>query len=166
MPTLTVIIGYCGSGKSFWIEQKRVEFPDAYCQDEGAQLIPSGGLDPKVAEQLKKRDCFVSLMECGDPRNRAALEASVQQLVPGAVVKWIFFENDVDKANRNCRNDRQRSRAVEANVSQNNAFVPRFSIPDVSTVLPIHVLLDPDSEPAASTSAEAPASEPDRKSVV
>jgi hypothetical protein len=81
-------------------------------------------------------------MDCAHAENRAALETSVRQRVPDAVIAWLFFENNVEKANQNCRRDPTR-RDVSGNIAQNNAWSKAYDIPAAAEVLPIYELPEP-----------------------
>jgi hypothetical protein len=141
MANLTVIVGYCGSGKSWWLRQRQNERPDAFLMEEAAQTYPDGGLHGSVVAALDSgRDCFVGLMDCIRAENRQALEYSLNERVPGAMLAWVFYENDVDKANRNCERDPERHRDICGNIEQNLRCRALYSIPPGAIVLPIHEL--------------------------
>jgi hypothetical protein len=143
MATLTVIVGYCGSGKSWWLEQRRRDRPDAHFMEEGAQVYPSGGLHEDVARALRAgKDCFVGLMDCLRAGNRAALVGSAGEKAPGTTIKWVFYENDVTKANKNVCRDAARERDEKGNIEQNLGCAGVYNIPPDSELLPVHPLPD------------------------
>ena len=138
MATLTVIVGYCGSGMSWWLGQRRRERPDAHFMEEGAQVHPGGSLHDEVAEALRAgKDCFVGLMDCGHPGNQASLERSLGEKAPGTPLKWVFYENDVAKANKNVCRDAARDRDEKGNIEQNLRWKTFYKVLYGAEVIPI-----------------------------
>ena len=89
-----------------------------------------GGLHDEVAEALRAgKDCFVGLMDCGHPGNQAALERSVGEKAPGTTLKWVFYENDVAKANKNVFRDAARDRDEKGNFEQNIRWAAFYTSP-------------------------------------
>lgn len=146
MATLTVIVGYCGSGKSWLLGQKRLENPEGVFMDEGF-LSPGNPRDEALKAEVLSglgggRDGYITLMDCGHPENKKALEREIASKVPGATLVWIFFENDVEEANQNCRRDPIRQDAP-GNVAQNNGWAAVYTIPDGVEVRQIFELPEP-----------------------
>ncbi len=154
MATLTVIVGFCGSGKSWLLDRKRIEHPGAGFMDEGF-LSPGNERDHAVkAEVLKAlgegRDCYITLMDCGHQANKAAMECEIAAKAPGSTVSWIFFEDDVVRANQNCSRDSKRT-DPSGNIAQNNGWATVYKIPPGAEVRPIFEL------PEAPAAKKAPA---------
>ncbi len=153
MATLTVIVGYCGSGKSWLLDAKRIEQPTAGFMDEGF-LSPGNprdlGLKAEVVKALGEgRDCFITLMDCGHPANKDALEREIAATAHGTTISWIFFEDDVSRANQNCSRDRKRT-DPGGNIAQNNRWAKVYKIPPGSEVRPIFEL--PEARDAGASS--------------
>jgi hypothetical protein len=149
LATLTVIVGYCGSGKTWLLDQKRIEHPAGVFMDEGF-LSPGNPRDLELKAHILRglaegRDCFITLMDCGHPANKEALEREIEGTVPEAKIKWIFFQNDVARANQNCSRDPKRQDPL-GNIAQNNMWAAVFSIPPEAELRPIFELPDPKQE--------------------
>ena len=98
MPTVTFILGLCGSGKTWLAEQLHKE--------TGAQLFdePIGReLQPTIVQCLKEgRDCIVEELFYCVPGYRDAMMSMLND-VPDLVIKFICYENDLEAANANVR---------------------------------------------------------------
>jgi hypothetical protein len=144
---LTVIVGYCGSGKTWLLDCKRVERPAAGFMDEGF-LSPGNARDLTLKAEILQalgagRDCYITLMDCGLASNRDALTDEIGRAVPGTTITWIFFENDVSKANQNClRDPARRGARAQGNVEQNHRWAASYSLPEGVGARPIFELPD------------------------
>jgi len=82
----------------------------------------------------------VGLMDCLRAGNRTALEGSLREKAPGTTLRWVFYENDVSKANKNVFRDAARDRDEKGNVEQNIRWAAFYAIPAGAVVLPVHPL--------------------------
>src|SRR5437016_6119523 len=97
MPSLTFVIGLCGSGKTWHAERLQAE--------TGAKLF-EGVVEkkqfPEVIECLLAGDnCIVEEISFCDANNRQVLVGNIARLVPGVEIKWVCLENDLEAANWN-----------------------------------------------------------------
>jgi hypothetical protein len=59
--------------------------------------------------------------------------------IPGVQVAWVCFENDLDKANHNCRHRKIKADSA-AHIAQNEDDSKNYTISARATVRPIHVI--------------------------
>lgn len=143
MATLTIIVGYCGSGKSTVMGKLAAAFPTACVMDEGF-AVPINDRDHRergaIFQALRDgRPAIVTSFECACETNREQVKAEVQAEAPGTLFLWLFIENDVEKANQNCRRDPSRSSTVEGLVDINNRCSAwPYSIPPEAIVIRMH----------------------------
>src|SRR5262245_54976611 len=86
-PTVTFILGLCGSGKTWMAGRIRadIRFDEGFLQDESQQK--------ELVESLAAgRDAVVVEIGFCDERNRQRILASLAGL-PALRVRWICFEN-------------------------------------------------------------------------
>lgn len=108
--TLTIIVGLCGSGKTWLLDKLHKENPTSFKFDEGLSdcgYWKKQGIKRReeVAKKLLRGyNVYVADLWCGyKPRRRAVLW-HLKKLVPGLRVVWLYYENNIRKANYNCRN--------------------------------------------------------------
>src|SRR3954466_16038118 len=97
--TLIVILGLCGSGKSWLLDQLVVDVKS-----------PHDGFDldschmQRIVDGLRaNQSCAVIEIAFCEPGRRAAFEQEIRDLVPSVSIRYICFENDLQAANENCR---------------------------------------------------------------
>ncbi|HKB37782.1 MAG TPA: hypothetical protein VKD72_15150 [Gemmataceae bacterium] len=138
MPTVTFILGYCGSGKTH-LADEMVRTLGVKTFDEGFAIDPAKRAE-LIADLRKGTDCaVVEIAFCfNGPR-----EAFVDQLrreVSGVTIKTEYFEADLDKANENCRRRKNKGDA-EAHVTINTHRIGSgYRIPPGVTPREIHQL--------------------------
>jgi hypothetical protein len=126
MATLTAILGLCGSGKSY--RAKHMDGVEVFGESLYAKLPElyaalNGGKDSVVTEiqlvQAHKRAEFVRLLDAH---------------APGTKVVWVPIENEVEKANRNCRRPERKAEKPnydpEAHVRMNEHYTRVYEYPD------------------------------------
>lgn len=147
MPTfpLTVIFGYCGSGKSY--------LADSLAKDKNVLKIEEGyATDPKYQALLigalkKKIPCIVSEVRLGyDSTYRQAFISAVSKVINRDDIQWLFLEDDIATANHNCLVRENKSDAWNhIKINQNIATWYRATMNSLSSeknfeVRPIHRL--------------------------
>jgi len=69
--------------------------------------------------------------------------AEVQSEAPGTVILWLFIENDVERANQNCRRDPGRKDRADGLVEINNRCSSwPYTIPPGAIVLKMYEVPD------------------------
>lgn len=145
MATLTVIVGYCGAGKSTVKDKLAAACPAARVMDEGF-VVPTNDRDHRergaIFEALRDdRPAIVTSLECANEVTRVTVKNQVQSEAPGTLILWLFIENNVERANENCRRDRSRAASVDGLVAINNRCSAwPYSIPPEAIVLKMHTL--------------------------
>lgn len=134
MATVTVITGLCGSGKTYYAERM-----------SGVRVF-NEGVRPDMHENMQKfldvlatgKDCAIVEVAYLTEYGRSELVRIVRDRFPETVFKWVYFENDLEKANSNCMNDAERDEEMRrGNVELNNRWTRIYKIPADATVLEI-----------------------------
>jgi hypothetical protein len=140
MPTVTVIVGLAGSGKSTradeLVDQAKAAGKALVKIDE--QLWSrkySEKRDLLVRELRADNDCVVAEIAFCCRYDREDFIGWIESAVPGVEIRWICIENNREKANRNCRN--RPERAPEDHVRMNDAVSPRYDCPEGAKVVPM-----------------------------
>jgi hypothetical protein len=140
--TLTIVIGLCGSGKSWFLNTMQKSHPVAKFFDEGLSDRGQSGIDrrKKVAIALKNGfDVYVGDLWCGWSARRRVVVKHLKQLVPKLRIVWFYYENSLCKANNNCRK-RRNKRDAKGHVAINQRWSSRLTAPRGAIVMKIHQL--------------------------
>lgn len=143
MATLTIIVGYCGSGKSTVKNTLATACPAARVMDEGF-AVPTTDRDHRergaIFQALRDgRSAIVTSLDCASATNRSSVATEVQSEAPGTMILWLFIENDVERANRNCWRDPNRKQDAEGRVAINNSCSGwPYDIPPEAIVLKMY----------------------------
>lgn len=161
MATLLVIFGLCGSGKTdYLLKPLRAACPEGEFHDEGFLRLDDFGQRIKNAVKtalLAGRNCVIVESECCFQERRAALDIWVAENAPGTLRVWISYENDREKANRNCTAREEKGGKGDAvgHIQINDRVLsPRFTIPDDAVMLKINGPSDQRGLPADLPSLE------------
>jgi len=131
MARLTMILGLCGSGKS-WLAERLGEQTGALLFDE-----PIGrNHETEIVQHLRAgRNCVVEeFFYCVEShRSKFVRLASA---IPGVEIEFICYENDLEAANWNVRRRRNKGR-VQEHLDLNNSVSPHYTYPDNSVRRPI-----------------------------
>ncbi len=129
MATVTFILGLCGAGKT-WLSDRIVsgaKFDEGFLNDptQHAALI----------EALRSgRDCVVvEIAYCQE----AARQQIVQELasaVPNVSITWFCIENDLFRANKNCR-ERTNKGDADGHVEINRRVSSVYTYPEGGVIL-------------------------------
>jgi hypothetical protein len=156
-PTLTVIVGLPGSGKSALI---RSEFPAgsvAKCVEDfhersldNSHTVTSSQYYREVLGHLRGgRDCVIADIAFTDASQREAIRCAFQADVPGVVISWIYFKNDPRQCMTNVLGDTSRGDWL-ARAGGIVHWSPRYSYPDGADIRPVYAachIVDSDSPP-------------------
>ena len=144
MATLLVIFGLCGSGKTDYLfKPLMVACPDAESHDEG--FLRSDDFGQRIKATVKTallagRNCVIVEVECCFLERRAALDLWVAENAPGTRRVWVCYENDREKANKNCIDREKKGGKGDAvgHVQINGRLSPRYTIPHDAVTLKIN----------------------------
>jgi hypothetical protein len=138
--TVVFVVGLAGSGKSHYIERLR---PDWAC-DEG---FMAAGLHEanhrKLVRMLRMgKLCAVAELQLLNRYVRPGYAQRLKRNVPSARVRWVFFENNLSAANRNCRlrKNKPMDRGGKAHIRLNEARSPYYYVPPGAKTIRIHRL--------------------------
>jgi len=140
MATVTFVLGYCGSGKSFVADQ--MERNGARKWDEGFAMeenLPRN-LQDLVDTLRAGRDCVVVEIQFCSKENRDTITTLLKAKVPDVKIEWLAFENNLALANENCRRRRNKGDA-EIHVQTNTVGIgDKYTIPEGATLRAIYRL--------------------------
>ena len=129
MATVTFILGLCGSGKT-WLADRIVaarKFDEQFLNDQAQHdaLIEAlrSGNDGVVVEIAYCRE---------DARQQIVSELT--KAVPNVRINWLCIENDLYRANKNCR-ERTNKGDPEGHVRFNIDVSPSYTYPDGAVIL-------------------------------
>jgi len=132
VPTVTFILGLCGSGKTHLSEELALQ--------SGADIFESLVGNNAFAELSQRlasgMDCIVEEICFCIPSWRDEILQILSQ-IEGLEVRWICFENDLDSANWNV--DRRTNKAdAETHNRINQQLHPHYVYPNGADIRPIH----------------------------
>lgn len=126
MATVTFILGLCGSGKS-WLADgiaADIKFHEGF-------WLPVRRKANLAALATTLRDGGTAIVVDVEFCTAAARQELVQSLsaVPGLTIQWICIENDLSKANDNCRR-RQDHGNANIQIGINESLSPQYHYPE------------------------------------
>lgn len=129
MATVTFILGLCGSGKT-WLADRIAairKFDEGFLSDQAQH----GAL----IESLKAgNDCVVVEVAYCKEEARQQIVSEIAEAVSNAKVNWLCIENDLYRANKNCR-ERTNKGDPEGHVSINRNLSQSYTYPDGGVIL-------------------------------
>ncbi|MBI3001604.1 MAG: hypothetical protein HYY46_24585 [Deltaproteobacteria bacterium] len=103
MATVTLILGYCCSGKTYLADQM-VKTLGVRKFEEG--FLNDTARHAQLNEALRNNiDCVVVEIEYCLEKPRQSIVEKLKREVPGLTVQLEFFEANLHKANENCRRE-------------------------------------------------------------
>jgi hypothetical protein len=129
-PTVTFIVGLCGSGKSMLAnELKKTSdselFDDSFAFDSAKHV--------SLVDLLNRgKSCIVVDVPYCIEANRQAIEAFIKAEVKSVKIRWIYFENTPTKANLNLL--KRPDRNPEAHIQINSHASAAYFIPEGAEV--------------------------------
>src|SRR5579872_228517 len=131
MARVTLILGLCGSGKT-WLAEKLGAETGTLLFDE-----PIGrNQEQEIVEHLHAGlNCVVEeFFYCvADYRNKFL---SLVSTVPGVEIEFICYENDLESASWNVQRRKNKGR-VQEHINLNNSVSPHYTYPDGGVRRPI-----------------------------
>ena len=135
MAVVTIILGLCGSGKTF-TANKLVgvkKFDEGFIVEEHQQ--------EELFDSLRAgKDCVVIEIHFCWSEFRDPFIQRVLKEAPGTTIEWIAFENDLATANRNCRL-RENKGDAERHIEINDRLSRKYTMPpgaEVKKIFPLH----------------------------
>src|SRR5438067_644722 len=122
MPRAVLIVGLCGSGKSYLACE--LEKQGYVCLDESFEDkrfaadtgdLSRGKFDTLVRLLKAGKNCAYTDAMLMDPKNYQQFQPWLKELqaMPDVTVEWVWFANDLEAANYNCINDPNRTDGLE-----------------------------------------------------
>lgn len=128
MPTVTFILGLCGSGKT-WLADRIIadeKFDDSFLKDQNKHCALIDALG-------SGKDCIVIEIAYCCEKEREKIICEVTNAVPNVKINWLCIENDLYRANKNCR-ERTNKDDPEGHVRINQRYSPCYTYPDGGVV--------------------------------
>jgi hypothetical protein len=126
---VTIILGLCGSGKTWHADRLIREGKALKKFDENFLSRDFPGQPEELVQELRSgNDCVVvEIAFCLAP-DREAFLTWLKAEVPDVVVEWLCIENDLEKANKNCR--ARPGKDAEEHIAINLKVSPNYKYPD------------------------------------
>jgi len=132
MANVTIILGLCGSGKTYLAEKLTAETGAMLFEN----LLSDASNFPGVLECLRNgKDCIIDEVQFCIPANQSALTQMFSEFA-GLTVKWICYENDIESANWNVLL-RKNKGDPEGHLDINRRLAPLYKYPVGAEVIPI-----------------------------
>jgi len=129
LATVTFILGLCGAGKT-WLADRVI----ADCKfDEGFLNSPDNHGALITALNAGKDCVVVEIVYCQEAARRLVVE-ELARGAPNAIVRWLCIENDLIRANKNCR-ERTNKGDPEGHVGINRRVSPLYTYPEGAVIL-------------------------------
>jgi len=132
---VTFLLGLAGSGKSHLAEDLKIKTGakvfEGIAAPERPECLPSMVRCPTDGE-----DCVVEEIACCHPDYREQVVTYLRSRVPSVEIEWICFENDLESANWNVRN-RKNKGDVEGHLAINQRRHSLYKYPDDAKIIPI-----------------------------
>ena len=129
MATATFILGLCGAGKT-WLADR---FVAGAKFDEGFLTDPAQH-DALIAALRSGRDCVVVEIAYCQEGARQQIVCELTKAVPDVAINWLCIENDLYRANKNCR-ERTNKGDPDGHVAINRRLSPVYTYPDGGVIL-------------------------------
>jgi hypothetical protein len=135
---VVLIVGLCGSGKTYLATE--LESQGFVCLDESfggirfsadpGKLLSTGKSDELERQLMQGMDCAFTEAMLMFEQGRQEFEPCLKRLraMKDTTIEWVYFANDPDSANHNCRNDPNRSDG-EGRVALNVKWCRSYRIP-------------------------------------
>jgi hypothetical protein len=148
MASVTFILGLCGAGKTWLADRMGIRK-----SDEG--FLNSPAQHAALIKALHSgQDCVVVEIAYCLEEGRALIVKELAHAVPTATIKWLCIENDLAKANKNCR-ERTNKGGAEGHIVINNSVSPHYTYPEGAEVLSMWTRGQEDVSPAAGERSRA-----------
>lgn len=124
MATVTFILGLCGAGKT-WLANRIVagaKFDEGFLNDRTQH-------DALIADLRSGQDCVVVEIVYCQEEQRQTIRTELTSAVPDVSIRWLCIENDLYRANKNCR-ERTNKGDAERHVMINRMLSPVYTYPE------------------------------------
>ena len=108
MSKLTILVGFPGSGKSYYINNIKEEYNGKVAddfmkdsKDNSREFLRSCHWEELVADLNDDRDCLISDIRFCNEEDRNNFESQLKKSVDNVVLDWQYFENNPDVCIRN-----------------------------------------------------------------
>ncbi len=97
MPTLTIVVGLPGAGKSAYC--KRYAPGGVYYGDvcHPHKTSGPGGIGEVAISLREGNDCLIEDVSFCEAAQRERVENWIERVVPNVRIEWVFLENDIRK---------------------------------------------------------------------
>ena len=132
-PTVTFVVGLCGSGKT-WLAERIIATRKF---DEGF-LLPQNRfrqLQELIQALRTGQDCVVVEIGFCRDENRQPMIQDLHSHVPNANIRWLCIENNLSRANKNCHEREGHLGDPEKQVTINEGLSPHYTYPEGAVVL-------------------------------
>lgn len=135
---VTFVLGLAGSGKSHYIAGLGADW---VCEEGFMSASGHEANHRELVRRLRRGEtCAVSELQMLSRYVRAGYEARLKRNAPGARIRRVFFENNLNAANRNCRLRKNKPDDIggKGHIKINNDNSPYYYIPPRAKTLRIH----------------------------
>lgn len=129
MATVTFILGLCGAGKT-WLADRIIAGAKF---DEGFLLDPAQHAALIKALRSGQNCVVVEIAYCQEVARQQIVE-EVTRAVPNVTVNWLCIENDLVRANKNCR-ERTNKGSPDGHVAINGRVSSVYTYPEGGVIL-------------------------------
>jgi hypothetical protein len=116
MARVTFILGLSGAGKT-WLADRMIESKAASKKFDEGFLNSAAQHDALTAALRAGQDCVVVEIAYCNETSRRHIVQELADAVPSATIEWLCIENDLAKANKNCRERTNKSRLPSKGIS-------------------------------------------------
>ncbi len=136
MARVTFIVGLCASGKSHLLGEMLKKSSSSY-KDEGF-IGEKFNENYEILKKSLQNEKDYIIVEIGFylEQNRKIIIDKLKADVPGVEIIWKCFENDIEKANKNISNRKNKS-DVKGHKDINSRISPIYTFPDNAEILSI-----------------------------
>ena len=129
MATVTFILGLCGAGKTWFADRilAVAKFDEGFLNDPTQHTA--------LIEALSSgQDCLVVEIAYSQEIARQQIAEEIARAVPNVAIRWLCIENDLFRANKNCR-ERTNKGDADGHVGINRHVSPVYTYPEGGTIL-------------------------------
>ncbi len=135
MAKVTFLLGLAGSGKSFLAEKLKMETGAEIF--EGTEGKENPEMLPTMVQHLRGgKNCIVEEIAYCRPQGRQKVVTYLRSHVPNVQIEWLCFENNLESANWNVRN-RKNKGDIRGHLAINQCWHGWYQYPDGATIIPI-----------------------------
>lgn len=143
MSKLTILVGFPGSGKSYYINNIKEEYNGKVAddfmkdsKDNSREFLRSCHWEELVADLNDDRDCLISDIRFCNEEDRNNFESQLKKSVDNVVLDWQYFENNPDVCIRNVlsRQSQQKYKQIQYIICNRI----KYQIPENSEIIPVY----------------------------